>query len=239
MNKAVSMKWLLELAYLGIGASYKWLLGMAVIIGVTVGALFAAGVLGGGDEPGTSGPSLISVSTPTPKPAPTLTPTVPLSPTHVPTAIPTPTAVPVVVPPTPTPEPTVAPAKEVAVSIFLEGAANVGSLEFVLVYVPTVLAVTKVEQGALASNVLLEFSARTPGLLRAVMIDANGISGDGPVAVVTFSVIGNGESSTALTLENVVAHDATTLLDIITRSSPGSFTVKDGSLTSPSLGFLP
>ena len=235
------MRWFLDVAYLGIGASYKWLLGMAVIIGITVGALFAAGVLGGGDEPGTPGPSLTSVSTPTPTPMPTPTPTVQPTPTPVPTATPTPTAVPVLTPPTPTatPEPTIAPAKEIAVPIFLEGAANVGSLEFVLIYEPTVLTLTKVEQGALASNALLESSAGTPGLVWAAMIDANGMSGDGPAAVVTFSVIGNGESSTALTLENVVAHDATTLLDIITRSAPGSFTVKDRSLTPPSLGFLP
>ena len=233
------MKWFLDVAYLAIGASYKWLLGMAVIIGVTVGALFAAGVLGGGDEPGTPGPSLISVSTPTPEPMPTPTPTVQPSPTPVPTVTPAPTAEPVVVPPPPTPEPTVALAKEIAVPIFLEGAANVGSLEFVLVYEPTVLAVTTVEPGALSSNALLESSAQTPGLIWAAMIDANGMSGDGTAAVVTFEVIGNGGSSTLLTLENVVAYDATTLLDIPTRSLPGSFTVKDRILSAPSLGFLP
>ena len=227
------------MAYIAIGASYKWLLGMAVLIGVTVGALFAAGVLGGGDEPSTPGPNIISVSTPTPKPAPSPTPTVPPSPTPVLVVPPTPTAAPVLTSPTATPEPVVAPGKEIAVPIFLEGAANVGSLEFILVYEPTVLAVTKVEQGVLASNVLLESSVRSPGLVWAAMIDANGMSGDGPAAVITFTVIGNGETSTALTLENVVAHDATTLLDIITQASPGTFTVEDHSLTPPSLGFLP
>ena len=237
------MRWFLDVAYLGIGASYKWLLGVAVIIGVTVSALFAAGVLGGGDQSGPPGPGLVSVATPTTSPMPTSTPTptVAPSPTPVPTVQPTPTAVPVLAPPTPTatPEPTVAPAKQIAVPIFLEGAANVGSLEFVLIYESTVLAINKVEQGALASNALLEISTATPGLLWAGMIDANGMSGDGPAAVITFDVIGNGESSTALTLENVVAHDATSLLDIITRSLPGSFTVSDSSLTAPSLGFLP
>ena len=235
------MKWFLDVAYIAIGASYKWLLGAAVIIGVTVGALFAAGVFGGGDEPGTLGPSLINVSTPTQTPMPTPTPTLPPSPTPVPTLTPTPTAAPVVIPPTPTatPEPTVALPTEILVPIFLEGATNVGSLEFALVYEPAVLEFTKLEQGALASNALLYSTARTPGLVWAVMADANGMSGDGPAALVTFSVIGNGESSTALTLESVSAHDASTLLDIITRSSPGSFTVKDHSLTPPSLGFLP
>ena len=231
------MKWFLDVSYLAIGASYKWLLGMAVIIGVTVGALFAAGVLGGGDGPATPGPSLVSLSAPTPMPSPA--PTVSPTQTPVPTATPAPTAEPVIAPPAPTPEPTVALAKVIAVPIFLEGAANVGSLEFVLVYEPTVLAVTTVEQGALASNALLESSAQTPGLVWAAMIDANGMNGDGPAAVVTFDVIGNGESSTMLTLESVLAYDATTLLDITTRFLPGSFTVKDRSLSAPSLGFLP
>ena len=230
------MKWFLDVAYIAIGASYKWLLGMAVIVGVTVGALFAAGVLGGGDDPATPGPSLVSVSTPTPMPSPT--PTVAPTQTPVPTVTPAPTAEPVVAPPTPTPEPTVALVKHIAVPIFLEGAANVGSLEFVLVYEPTVLAFATVEQGALASNALLESSARTPGLVWAAMIDANGMTGDGPAAVFTFEVVGNGESSTLLSLENVLAYDANTLLDITTRSLPGSFTVKDRSLSAPSLGFL-
>ena len=46
------MKWFLDITYLAIGASYKWLLGMTVIVGVLVGLLFAVGVLGGGDDYG-------------------------------------------------------------------------------------------------------------------------------------------------------------------------------------------
>lgn len=114
-----------------------------------------------------------------------------------------------------------------------------GSLEFILVYEPTVLIVTKVEQGALTSNALLEYSATTPGLVWAGMIDANGISGDGPAAVVTFEVIGSEGSSSALTVKNVVAHDATTLLDIIAQTSPGIFTLNDSSITPPSMKFAP
>ena len=230
------MKWFLDVAYLAIGASYKWLLGMMVIIGVVVGALFAAGVLGGGD-----GPPIVAASL-TPAPKLTLTPTVSPSPSPVPTALPRPTLARVTLPvatATPIPAPTIALPKEIAVPIFLEGAANVGSLEFVLLYDPAVLEVINVEGGTLASNALLDSSTRTPGLVWAGMIDANGMNGDGPAAVVKFRVIGNGKSSTALTLESVVAYDASTLLDIITQTSSGSFTVKDLSLNPPSLGFLP
>ena len=233
------MKWFLDVAYIVIGASYKWLLGAIVIVGVVVGALFAAGVLGGDGEQDTLGSGLTSTTVPVSSPTATPPPTSP-RPSPVPTALPTPTLMPLPPPtPTVTPAPPIATPREITVPIFLQGATNVGSLEFVLVYEPSVLQFTKVEGGSLGSNALLESSNGTPGQVWAGMIDANGMTGDGPAALVTFRVIGNGESSTALTLENVVAYDANTLLDMITQMSPGTFTVKDLSLIPPSLGFLP
>ena len=113
-----------------------------------------------------------------------------------------------------------------------------GSFEFVLSYEPEVLEVTGVERGALAGNALLQSSTATPGSVWAGIIDANGISGNGPAAVVTFTVVGNSDSNTLFELDDVAAYDATTLLDIITQASPGSFVAKDGSISPPSLGFL-
>ena len=130
-------------------------------------------------------------------------------------------------------------ATEIQVPVNLEAAKNVGSLEFVLVYEPTVLQVSSVELGPLASTALLESSTKTPGEVWAAMIDAHGITGNGVAAMITFTVIGDSASSTRLALEKVVAHDATSLLDIITQTSPGSYVVKNASLSSPSLEFLP
>ena len=244
LSKRASMDWFLDVVYVSLRASYKWLLGTMVLVGVLIGALFAAGVLGGGDDAPmpvvvvTPAPTL--VPTPTPTPAPTLTPTLAPSPTPVPTAVPpTPTTVPVVVPtPTATPEPIAELPKDIKVSVFLEGASNIGSLEFVLLYEPTVLQVTGVETGPLVNGAILDSSTRTPGMVWAGLIDANGINGDGLAVVVSFDIIGDDESRTALTLENVVAYDATTLLDIVTIASNGLFVVNDGSLTVPTLAFL-
>lgn len=236
------MKWFLDIAYLFLSASYKWLLGTMVLVGVLIGALFAAGVLGGGDDTpmAVAVPVATAVPTPVPTPTPTPTPTLVPRPTPVATAAPpTPTTVPVVVPtPTATPEPAAELPKEIKVPIFLEGASNLGSLEFVLLYEPTVLQVNKVEMGYLLNGALLDYSTRTPGLVWAALIDANGINGDGLAVVVSFAIIGDDESRTALTLENVVAYDATTLLDIVTKASNGVFVVGDGSLTVPTLAFL-
>ena len=232
--------WFLDVFYIAIAASYKWVLGMMVISGVVVGSLFAAGVLGGGGDPGPASPRVSPTPTPEVIPTAVPTPTVALSATPVPTPVPTATAAPVA---TPTPIPTAMPVlvlpEKIQVPVNLEAAKNIGSLEFVLVYEPTVLQVSSVELGPLASTALLESSTKTSGEVWAGMIDANGISGDGAAAVITFTVIGDIDSSTLLALEKVVAHDATSLLDLITQTSPGSYVVKDASLSPPSLGFLP
>ena len=242
LSKRASMDWFLDVVYVSLRASYKWLLGTMVLVGVLIGALFAAGVLGDGDDSPMPVVVVIPAPTlvPTPTPTPTLAPSPTPAPTPVPTAVPpTPTMVPVVVPtPTATPEPIAELPKDIKVSVFLEGASNVGSLEFVLLYEPTVLRVKGVDTGSLANGALLDSSTRTPGMVWAGLIDANGINGDGLVVVVSFDIIGDDESRTALTLENVVAYDATTLLDIVTKASTGVFAVEDGSLTMPTLEFL-
>ena len=238
------MKWFLDIAYIAIAANYKWILLVVAVVGILVGALFAAGVLGGGDD-GDSGTRVFSTPVPLPTVTPSPTATVVPSPTSEPTAVPTATTAPVVLPntrsPTPTPTPTqvfVLPL-EIQVPINLIGADNVGSLEFVLAYDPEVLVVTGVRLGSLAGQALLESSAATPGFLWTGLIDADGIRGDGPAAIVTFKVIQGGGSNTPLALQNVVAHDATSLLDIIVEASAGSFSAIDGSLSSPSLTFAP
>ncbi len=236
------MNWFLDIAYIAIGASYKWILLGVAVVGILVGALFAAGVLGGGDDD-ESGPTAFSTPVPLPTVTPSPTPTMTPSPTSTPrpTIAPTATTVPVVLPttPAPTPTPAVVLPTEISVPINLVGADNLGSLEFVLIYDPEVLEVTAVKTGSLAEQALLESSTATPGVLWTGMIDADGISGDGPAAIVSFTVIGGGGSNTQLALQNVVAYDAASLLDIIVEASAGSFSTSDGALSPPSLTFAP
>jgi hypothetical protein len=237
------MRWFLDVVFLALSAGRYWVLGGIAAVVILVIALFAFGVFGG-DEEVTPTPTPTPASTPAPTrtSAPTASPTPPPTATSVPTAtpVPAPTATPRIIPtPTATPEPTPAPPSDIEVPIYLERASNVGSLEFVLLYEPAVLQVSKIEQGALASNALIESSSDSPGRVWTGMIDVNGMNGDGPVAVITFTIVGDMESASSLTLQNVTAHDATTLLDIITEASAGNFSVEDYALTAPSLEFLP
>ena len=224
------MRFWLEMGLIALSDHWKWAVGAAtVLLMVVIGTLFL-GVLRSDTAEAGLAPSVIleptaipdQVSTPIPTSPPDVVST--RSPTAVPTLSPQ-AADPVVL------------ASTVNVPIYLTGAKNVGSLEFVLTYDPTVLEVSEVEAGGLAQNSLFDFGVRVPGRLWAGLIDTDGINGDGPVAVVSFKVIGPGSSTSRLTLENVSTYDARSLLDILTDATSGNFTVDGPTLTSPVLAF--
>jgi hypothetical protein len=208
------MRWMLEVAYIGLATSWKWLLGSTAVVAALVGILFGVGVLGGGG--GESGRIDITplAASPTPTPAAGPSPTTPA-------AGPSPTQV---VTPTTTPQPTVAPAaKFISVPILVTRANNVGSLEFVLVYDPAKLELAQVERGLLSGDALIDSSSPGPGRLWAGIIDINGMDGSGPVAVVKFKVRDNVGGTMPLSLESIYAYDANTLVDILTTTTPGEF----------------
>ena len=224
------MRWMLEVAYIGILSSWRWLLGSAAVVGALVGLLLAVGVLGGGsDGSGAALPS--AIASPTPAPSASANPTAVPQPT--PTIAPTiaPTIVPILAH-------AVAPApKFISVPILATRANNVGSLEFVLVYDSAKLELEQVERGLLSGDALIDFSTPSPGRLWTGIIDLSGIDGSGPVAVVRFKIRDNVGGNMPFTLEDVAAFDANTLVDIITGTTPGEFTVSGVTPLSPIVTF--
>ena len=177
-----------------------------------------------------------------------LTPTTSVQPTAVPDTVSTPVPTPVAkLAPTPLPKANPTSSRKmidpivlltnVNVPIHLTGAENIGSLEFVLTYDPSVLEVSGVEAGGLAQSALFDFGTRSPGRLWSGLIDSEGINGDGPIAVVSFKVVGPDASTSLLALENITTYDASSLLDILTNATSGSFTVDGRALTAPTLAF--
>ena len=222
------MRWMLEVAYIGLATSWKWLLGSTAVVAALVGILFGVGVLGGGG--GESGRIDITplAASPTPTPAAGPSPTTPA-------AGPSPTQV---VTPTTTPQPTVAPAaKFISVPILVTRANNVGSLEFVLVYDPAKLELAQVERGLLSGDALIDSSSPGPGRLWAGIMDINGMDGSGPVAVVKFKVRDNVGGTMPLSLERIYAYDANTLVDILTTTTPGEFSGAGLTPLSPIVTF--
>ena len=176
------------------------------------------GVLGGGEDVDTP---LVTVAPPTPTPAAIATP--------APTLAPAPTA---------TPGPTIAPALTViAVPILATRAKNIGSLEFVLVYDPAILEFTRMEPGVLTGSALIDSNSSRPGRIWTGIVDVQGINGSGPVAVAKFTVLEQAPGSLPLTLENIVAFDANTLVDIVTTTTPGRFNSSGLSFLSPIVAF--
>ena len=213
------MRWMLEVAFIGLSSSWKWVAGSMAAVVILVALLFGVGLLGGGNsDNGITVPPYVAASpTPTPKP-PIATP----QPTPQVAADATPVPVATIVPP--------APSKIISVPILATRATNVGSLEFVLVYDPAKLELTQVERGLLSGNALIDSSASEPGRLWAGIIDADGMSGSGTVAVVKFLVREGIGGSMPLNLESIAAFDANTLVDIITKSTAGEF---DSTMLNP------
>ena len=127
-------------------------------------------------------------------------------------------------------------AGEVNVPVNLQGASNVGSISIELAYDSTVLEATEVAAGELAGNAMMEYNIQNPGRVIIGIIDSSGINGDGAVAVISFDVVDEEETST-LALAEVLTHDATTLVDIINETSDGGFAAEGTSIIAPAVIF--
>ena len=217
------MRWILEVAYIGITTSWKWLLGSTVVAGALVGLLFGIGIIGGGGEGGESNPPSESVSvTPAPDAGPG-TSSESTIPDASPTAIPKPAVV--------------ESAKFISVPILATRADNVGSLEFVLTYDPAKVELAQIERGLLSGDALIDSGSPSPGRLWAGIIDINGITGSGPVAVVKFKIKDDADGTMPLSLESIAAYDANTLVDIVTRTTAGAFNIAEAGTLSPIVTF--
>ena len=138
-----------------------------------------------------------------------------------------------------TPAPTaVAAPPRIEVPVLLSRAQNVGSLEFVLVYEPQLLKLVEVKRGELAGESLIDSGSRMPGRVWTALINTEGITGDGAVAVFTFDVLGSEATEGPLEIQNVYAHDAASLLDLLAETSQGEVVVDGLEVTSPGLNFF-
>lgn len=110
----------------------------------------------------------------------------------------------------------------VDVSITISNADDVGSMDMALTYDPTILQVDGVSKGDLNKG-MISSNTETEGILSLAIADQNGITGDGEIAVVSFTVIDETGSS-PLIPEDLYVYDVDGLeLDASAESS--TFTV--------------
>ncbi len=114
----------------------------------------------------------------------------------------------------------------VEVPIELESATNVGSMDIIMSYDAGVLQATGVDTGELGINAYIESNTVDDGEVIIALADASGISGNGPIVVVSFEVIGDIGSSSTLVLKEVSVHDIERV-EVITTTMDGTFSVTD------------
>ena len=245
--------------------NYKWILTPVVVIGVVAVALYFSGVFGGDSisaEGTDSNASAVTKSEPRPDsslPAPARAP-IAAGGVDRPTPAPTPASgaadepaaaaedskAPDLSGPTPDsldivdnyePEAPVIPARQVRVPISLQGALDLGSLQFELLYEPKTLEFVEVENGTLASSSLVQAHLKAPGRLWLAVVDPYGINGDGDVARVTFQMVAEGRADSPLILERVMSHQASTLAASWPQVTHGIYDLDDSSYVSPVLTY--
>lgn len=118
------------------------------------------------------------------------------------------------------------------VPVTISNAKDLGSMDIVVSYDPAVLSVVSVEKGIL-NNGMIMANSDTPGTIAIGIVDANGINGEGAVAVIRFKVNGPNGATSPLTITSVLAYNVKTHSDIQTATSSGTVTVKEGGMRTP------
>lgn len=125
---------------------------------------------------------------------------------------------------------------DISVPIIVEDSKNIGSIDIVLTYDPSVLEITDTLTGELAQDAMMEYNADNPGRVNIGIIDTDGISGDGTLVIIGFNVVDKTGTS-QLTLEAVKTNDASSLIDVINKITDGVYQAETNNLQAPVIGF--
>jgi len=122
------------------------------------------------------------------------------------------------------------PDSTVQVPITVEGAKDVGSVDITLKYDPSVLKAVSVETADLGKNAIMESNLANPGQVNIALVDASGINGEGEIAIISFSVLGETGTSSPMSLLKASVYDLS-LVEQQTTISNGVLTVAEAKGT--------
>ena len=125
----------------------------------------------------------------------------------------------------PSPEARVRAGAVATLPVFIEGARDLGALQFDLVFDGEVMEIVDVRAGAFMPPVLLDFHVVQPGLLRVALAGSEAVDEDTRLDI---QVRGVAAGNTALTLQNAQAWELSTGHDLLTQTRPGQLTVTGG-----------
>ena len=124
----------------------------------------------------------------------------------------------------------------VDVPVMAQDARNIGALDIGIMYDPGVLSVVSVEKGSLVRGMFVS-NAKTPGIITLGIVDTEGMTGTGPVAVVRFRVAGAAGTESPLEFLEVLAYDLTSQDPLAVTRNDGTFTVTEGATGGSIPGF--
>jgi hypothetical protein len=114
----------------------------------------------------------------------------------------------------------------IQIPLLLKGSKEkIGNMDITLEYDPLLLEANEVIRGSLTSNSLFNYNVVTPGTLKISLADKVGFEGDGSIAYLACSVIGQAGASCALKISSVVANRASDSASVLLSIQNGTFKV--------------
>lgn len=123
---------------------------------------------------------------------------------------------------------------QASIPVVVAGASNLGAMDLAVTYDPAILTFTGVDLGSLSTNGMIESNAGSPGTIKIGFVDTRGVTGDGPLFVLKFTVIGKQGATSSITPQVTGAWN-TNLVDVSTTTSAGVLTVGSGGKTPLSI----
>ena len=121
---------------------------------------------------------------------------------------------------------------ETTLPVTIEGARDLGALQFDIIFQDDILEIVEVTSGAGMPPVLLDFHVVSPGLLRVALAGSEPIDGDVQIDV---RIRGLAAGSGDVALQDTLAWELTSGFELLTESRPGQITVTGGM---PMVGLL-
>jgi len=117
---------------------------------------------------------------------------------------------------------------KVVIPVIVSGASNLGAMDLMVTYDPSILKFSGAEVGSLSTNGMIESNGDSPGVIKIGFVDSRGVTGDGTLMTLTFNVVGKKGATSKITPQVTGVKNAN-LVDIQTTITRGGvFTVGEG-----------
>ena len=121
----------------------------------------------------------------------------------------------------------VKPDSNAVIPVKVTGASNLGAMDMVITYDPSVLQFSSADLGELSTNGMVEANGATPGTVKIGFVDTKGITGEGNIVKMTFKVVGAAGKTSQVNVQVPGAWNLD-LVDIQTSTSGGTISVGGG-----------